>query len=550
MRLRRIFVAVLVIVAIVFGVAVVSGFQLYADAATTQERESLAATADSTAVQLDASLDERTRTVALQARDPAVMGADDERSESLQRFVDVTEYQGISVIDENATMLALESEGLSETERTELVGSSFADREYVQAGLAGQRHVSDPVEAETGNHIVTVAVPVERDGDVVATVNGALHLEDGTVFDGIEGNDQSDVAVRIVDGDTVLYEDGEWDRTALVVERATVESAGWTVEVARPEAAVTEPARTAMLFQGGAVGLVLLTLGAVGVWAHRSLLRQIAALQDGFDRLADHDYETELELTGTTEWSEIEHQFNEVSTELQRHERELERAVDQLEQSRSNLEMLNRVVRHDIRNDLQLVQAYSEMLDDHVDTEGQPYLEIIEESTENAIGLTTTARDLAEVMLQQEIEAQAVPLDVTIDKQLTEIRTTHPDATVTVETPVPSVDVAGNDMLGAVFRNLLKNAIQHTDRDVPRVTVDVTVDDETVDVSVTDNGPGIPDGQKGEIFGKGEKGLESDGTGVGLYLVQELVESYGGEVWVQDGEPTGAEFVVRLPLAE
>ena len=49
------------------------------------------------------------------------------------------------------------------------------------------------------------------------------------------------------------------------------------------------------------------------------------------------------------------------------------------------------------------------------------------------------------------------------------------------------------------------------------------------------------------IFGKGSMGPESPGTGVGLYLVHMLVEQYGGEVWVQDNDPTGAVFVVELP---
>jgi len=219
----------------------------------------------------------------------------------------------------------------------------------------------------------------------------------------------------------------------------------------------------------------------------------------------------------------------------------------ELERQRDNLEILNQVVRHDIRNDLQLVQAYAEMLTDHVDSEASQYLDIIRESAENATDLTTTARDLAEVMLQPELEDQRVAVDVTIEQQLADVRSAYPDAAVMVETPLPSVDVVGNDMLGAVFRNLLKNAIQHNDSEVATVTVDVATADDDVEVRVADNGPGISNAQKKEIFGKGEKGLESDGTGIGLYLVQELVESCGGDVWVEDNDPTGAVFVVRLP---
>jgi signal transduction histidine kinase len=105
-------------------------------------------------------------------------------------------------------------------------------------------------------------------------------------------------------------------------------------------------------------------------------------------------------------------------------------------------------------------------------------------------------------------------------------------------------------MLGSVFKNLLTNAIVHNDGPVTEVTVSVTVADGAVAVRVADNGPGIPDDRKDTIFEDGEKGLDSEGTGLGLYLVQTLVDRYGGDVRVEDNEPTGAVFVVELPVTD
>jgi signal transduction histidine kinase len=105
-------------------------------------------------------------------------------------------------------------------------------------------------------------------------------------------------------------------------------------------------------------------------------------------------------------------------------------------------------------------------------------------------------------------------------------------------------------MLEAVFRNLLQNAIQHNQKAVPEVTVSAEEADDSVRVRIADNGPGIPESRKDEIFARGEKGLESAGTGLGLYLVETLVDRYGGDVWVEDNEPEGAVFIVELPIAE
>ncbi|TKR25578.1 sensor histidine kinase [Natronomonas salsuginis] len=221
-----------------------------------------------------------------------------------------------------------------------------------------------------------------------------------------------------------------------------------------------------------------------------------------------------------------------------------------LESQRDDLRLLNQVMRHDIRNDLQLIGAYAELLEDHVDEEGEQYLDIIKESTESATKLTTTARDLARVMLDTDGGNRSVSLDGVLARQVDEVRSSYPGAVITVEEPIPNVDVVGNDMLGSVFRNLLSNAVQHNDKTPPEVELSATEAGDHAEIRVADNGPGIPDTQKEDIFGKGEKGLDSSGAGIGLYLVQSLVETYGGDVFVENNDPEGSVFVVTLPTAE
>ncbi|WP_096592957.1 sensor histidine kinase [Halorubrum ezzemoulense] len=223
---------------------------------------------------------------------------------------------------------------------------------------------------------------------------------------------------------------------------------------------------------------------------------------------------------------------------------------ERLKRQRDDLQLLNQVMRHDIRNDLQLVGAYAELLDDHVDEEGREYLDVIKRNTQGAVSLTTAVRDLAEVMLREDAEPSRVALDRVLSQQVEEVRSAYSEAVFTVEGSYPEVEVVGDEMLSSVFRNLLRNAVQHNDETPPKVTVSATVDEGegVAEVRVADNGPGIPEGQRDEIFGKGEKGLDSPGAGIGLYLVRSLVEIYGGGVWVEDNEPRGAVFVVRLPL--
>ena len=116
--------------------------------------------------------------------------------------------------------------------------------------------------------------------------------------------------------------------------------------------------------------------------------------------------------------------------------------------------------------------------------------------------------------------------------------------------PPAETTVVANEMLDSVLRNLLKNAIQHNDSEIPEVQVSATERAGMAVVRIADNGPGVPDSQKDTIFGRGEKGLESEGTGIGLYLVETLLDSYGGDIRIEDNEPSGSVFVVELPTAE
>lgn len=227
---------------------------------------------------------------------------------------------------------------------------------------------------------------------------------------------------------------------------------------------------------------------------------------------------------------------------------ELKEYEQTLEKQRDNLELLNRIVRHDIRNDLQIISTYAETLENYVEDGGEEYRSKILEASQNAVEMTNTARDVTDVMLQSATDLFPVPLHRVLDNTIDDVRSSYDRALVTVDGSLPDVAVLADDMLSSIFKNLLSNAIQHNDKEVPEVHVSADCSDGSVTLTIADNGPGIPDERKAQVFERGESG--NGGAGLGLYLVAYIVDSYDGSVRIEDNEPTGAVFHVELPTVE
>lgn len=214
------------------------------------------------------------------------------------------------------------------------------------------------------------------------------------------------------------------------------------------------------------------------------------------------------------------------------------------------LEILNRLLRHDIRNDIAVVLGWLDVLSDSVTPDGRSAFDRIEAASNHILDLTTTARDITETMaLGGEPELQPMSLTSVVLEEAEKCRATFDTASIELPESPPALTVTANDLLSSVFRNLINNAVQHNDTDEPRVAISLSASDGAGRVRIADNGPGIPDAIREEIFHNEVKGVESAGAGMGLYLVSSLVRMYGGAVWVEENDPRGSVFVVELPTA-
>lgn len=221
-----------------------------------------------------------------------------------------------------------------------------------------------------------------------------------------------------------------------------------------------------------------------------------------------------------------------------------------LETERDRLSMLNQVVRHDIRNDMAIIEGWADQLESHVAPEGEEQFERILDAAKHTKQLTSAVRDISTVITEDEPDLEPIDLGPILKEEVRQCRSrfSYLDEELTVEYEPPQDDITvwGTSLLRSVFTNLLNNAVYHNDKDKVHIDVSVTTEEDSVVVSVADNGPGIPDAQKKTVFGKGEQFLDSSGTGLGLFLVDSLVTIYGGAVWIEDNDPEGSIFRVEL----
>ena len=214
------------------------------------------------------------------------------------------------------------------------------------------------------------------------------------------------------------------------------------------------------------------------------------------------------------------------------------------------LAVLNRVVRHNLRNELSVVRGFAEEIgNDGVSNDLAA--DRIVQASDNLITLGERAREAAK-LLDHQPETREVELGELVSEVAGEL---HDEATnLTVETDVPpdARVETDPDLLYRSLNHLAQNAVVHNDTDSPRVVISVVTDREgayPIELTVRDNGPGIPAHEWAAIEEGKETPLEH-GSGLGLWAVRWGVTRLGGELRYEPNEPRGSVVRLRLPQAD
>lgn len=268
------------------------------------------------------------------------------------------------------------------------------------------------------------------------------------------------------------------------------------------------------------------------------------ASPDGGELVVDHDGETRRFRTRSTDLVDGRGraagriiQLNDVTDLVEREQR---------------ISVLNRILRHNVRNEMNVVIGALETLDEEATGADRERVGSATRSARRVVALAEKAREI-ERLLQASDAAAEVSARTTVERVVSEARERFPDADVEAAVsvaedadPAAPVRVVDGDLFETALAELVENAVVHNDRDVPQVRVRVASEAERVRVQVADDGVRIPDHETAVLTARRESDLDH-GSGLGLWLVNWTVSLSAGDLSFESNDPRGNVVTATFP---
>ena len=202
------------------------------------------------------------------------------------------------------------------------------------------------------------------------------------------------------------------------------------------------------------------------------------------------------------------------------------------------LRIINKILRHDISGKLSNIRASLEVSD----------LIKKDENVKGAYDNTLGGIDLVNQMrdLEQSVKTDSELKKFELKKIIEEVgREQEMNIDINCETDSNDCEVMADEAIKSVFENLVRNAKIHGG--VDRIDVDIKENRNEVMISVKDNGRGVPEDARDNIFEEGFTSGEAGNTGLGLYITKKTIERYDGSIHFEPNNPKGSIFVIELP---
>jgi len=215
------------------------------------------------------------------------------------------------------------------------------------------------------------------------------------------------------------------------------------------------------------------------------------------------------------------------------------------------LRLLSRIVRHNLRNRMNLVQGHAAHVGRAVDDETlSAEVETIERVAAEVGSLSESVSQIEEMAQPDATEREPTNVRAVVAPVVDAAREAYPEAGLTL-TLAENAWLIADDGLRYAVEHAVENALEHSDRDSPTVEVSVTADDRgKCVIRIADDGPPIPDVETDVLDETVAASSTYHGTGVGLWVMQWCVNSLGGELSFTENDPRGNVVEIALPRVD
>jgi signal transduction histidine kinase len=352
----------------------------------------------------------------------------------------------------------------------------------------------------------------------------------------------------------------------LVVAYAPVEGSNWVLVKHAPADNAYRVQRNVTVGVAGFVLIALVGVLALGASFGRRTVRSVTGLAQTARHIEDGDYDVDLSTAREDELGQLYGAIAGMRDELvsrietarearqtaERARETLESVNEELENQRLVISLLNRVIRHNLRNDIHVIHAHGDIIQE----ESEQFAEHGEKVVAHAASLVERSEKAAQMesIVRKGRDARStIDVPAVVEGEVTAVRSEYPDAHVSTETPARSLFAHAHQDIGVAIEDLVVNAVEHNDTGTATVTVTVTTgaDGDSVVVTIDDNGPGIPEPELEVI----ESGAETERelrqrSGLGLWLAHWLVERSRGTMDVQTDGEDGTRVTITLPSVD
>ncbi len=311
----------------------------------------------------------------------------------------------------------------------------------------------------------------------------------------------------------------------------------------------------AIIIGAGALALSAALVMLFGAWVARGVARPVRETTKAASQVAAGDFGVRLDERAAGEVAALVSAFNSMARSLDSGRREVLAQNQQLRESEQHKRDLISMVSHELRTPLASVLGFTTLLleRDFAPDEQRRYLEIVDTQARR---LAALAGDFLDVQLLEggSMRLDRGPVDlIELTNEQTRLFFSHLDThQLVLELPDEPVVLDGDrDRLAQVIGNLLSNAIKYSPAG-GIVRVHVELEGERAVLMVNDQGMGIDEADRERVFEKffrsSEASARISGTGLGLAVAREIVETHGGEIRVQSEPGAGSTFWIELPL--